>query len=63
MAAVSVPQRSQVICMLRRYFPGIADNAQARKCARIIAGWKQAMTLAECDAAVILAAVAGLGCM
>lgn len=25
---------------LRRYFPGIADNAQARNCARIIAGWK-----------------------
>ena len=25
---------------LRRRFPGIADNAQARECARIIAGWK-----------------------
>ena len=25
---------------LRRHFPGIVDNAQARKCARIIAGWK-----------------------
>jgi hypothetical protein len=25
---------------LRRYFPGIADTAQARECARIIAGWK-----------------------
>ena len=24
---------------LRRYFPGIADNANARRCARIIAGW------------------------
>ena len=25
---------------LRRRFPGITDNAQARECARIIAGWK-----------------------
>jgi hypothetical protein len=25
---------------LRRLFPGITDNAQARECARIIAGWK-----------------------
>jgi hypothetical protein len=25
---------------LRRRFPGILDNAQARECARIIAGWK-----------------------
>ena len=25
---------------LRRLFPGITDNAQARKCARTIAGWK-----------------------
>ena len=25
---------------LRRRFPGIVDNAQARECARIIAGWK-----------------------
>jgi hypothetical protein len=25
---------------LRRRFPGIADNAQARECARTIAGWK-----------------------
>ena len=24
---------------LRRRFPGIADNAQARECARTIAGW------------------------
>jgi hypothetical protein len=24
---------------LRRRFPGITDNAQARKCARSIAGW------------------------
>lgn len=25
---------------LRRHFPGIADNAQARTWARMIAGWK-----------------------
>ena len=25
---------------LRRLFPGITDNAQARKCASTIAGWK-----------------------
>ena len=25
---------------LRRLFPGITDNAQARECARTIAGWK-----------------------
>ena len=25
---------------LRRRFPGIRDNAQARECARTIAGWK-----------------------
>ena len=25
---------------LRRRFPGIADNAQARECARTSAGWK-----------------------
>jgi hypothetical protein len=25
---------------LRRLFPGITDNVQAQKCARIIAGWK-----------------------
>ena len=25
---------------LRRLFPGVTDNAQARDCARIIAGWK-----------------------
>ena len=25
---------------LRRLFPGITDNADARKCARAIAGWK-----------------------
>ena len=25
---------------LRRLFPGIIDNAQARECARTIAGWQ-----------------------
>jgi hypothetical protein len=25
---------------LRRRFPGVTDNAQARACARTIAGWK-----------------------
>jgi hypothetical protein len=25
---------------LRRLFPGVTDNTQARECARIIAGWK-----------------------
>jgi hypothetical protein len=25
---------------LRRLFPGITDNVQARECARVIAGWK-----------------------
>ena len=25
---------------LRRLFPGLTDNAQARECARTIAGWK-----------------------
>ena len=25
---------------LRRRLPGVLDNAQARECARIIAGWK-----------------------
>jgi hypothetical protein len=25
---------------LRRLFPGVTDTAQARKCARAIAGWK-----------------------
>jgi hypothetical protein len=25
---------------LRRLFPGVTDNAQARECARSIAGWK-----------------------
>jgi hypothetical protein len=24
---------------LRRWFPGITDNANARRCARVIAGW------------------------
>jgi hypothetical protein len=28
------------VAELRRLFPGITDNAQARECARTIAGWK-----------------------
>ena len=24
---------------LRRLFPGVTDNAEAQKCARVIAGW------------------------
>jgi hypothetical protein len=30
---------------LRRLFPGITDNAQARECARTIAGWKPLRTV------------------
>jgi hypothetical protein len=30
---------------LRRRFPGITDNAQARACARTIAGWTPRMPL------------------
>jgi hypothetical protein len=30
---------------LRRRFPGITDNAQARECARTIAGWKPRRTV------------------
>ena len=26
---------------LRRQFPGVTDNAQARECVRTIAGWKR----------------------
>jgi hypothetical protein len=29
---------------LRRLFPGIEDNAKARECARIIAGWQPIAT-------------------
>ena len=34
---------------LRRLFPGITDNAQARECARTIAGWKP-LPAGEADA-------------
>jgi len=27
------------VIALRQFFPGIADNANARRCARTIAGW------------------------
>ena len=32
---------------LRRYFPGITDNAKARECARTIAGWKPALAVSR----------------
>jgi hypothetical protein len=28
------------VAELRRLFPGVTDNAQARECVRMIAGWK-----------------------
>jgi hypothetical protein len=35
---------------LRRLFPGVTDNAQARECARAIAGWKLLRNQScECD--------------
>jgi hypothetical protein len=30
---------------LRRHFPGIADNANARRCARTIASWEPVQSL------------------
>ena len=33
---------------LRRRFPGIADHAEARACARTIAGWHQPAPAAPC---------------
>jgi hypothetical protein len=35
-------QRGELLAAveLRRRFPGIGDNVQARECARTIAGWK-----------------------
>ena len=32
---------------LRRHFPGITDTAQARECARVIAGWKPLLKLSK----------------
>jgi hypothetical protein len=32
---------------LRRYFPGIADNANARLCARTIASWAPVLPVAK----------------
>jgi hypothetical protein len=29
---------------LRQHFPGITDNAAARRCVRVIAGWKRDAT-------------------
>ena len=41
-SAPSIEQRGEFAAAieLRRRFPGITDNAQARECARTIAGWK-----------------------
>ena len=41
-AAIRYEQRGELSAAveLRRRFPGIVDNVQARECARIIAGWK-----------------------
>jgi hypothetical protein len=35
---------------LRRHFPAITDNAAARRCVRVIAGWKQGATPAPKNA-------------
>jgi hypothetical protein len=35
---------------LRRHFPGIVDNANARRCARVIAGWTPIPKLPETQA-------------
>jgi hypothetical protein len=37
---------------LRRLFPGVTDNRQARKCVRMIAGWR----LSEPDSATAIVA-------
>ena len=34
---------------LRRLFPGITDNAEARACVRTIAGWKPLPGAAACQ--------------
>ena len=49
---------------LRQRFPGITDNAQARECARTIAGWKPTTAATgEADAAAITAgALTGACC-
>ena len=38
---------------LRRRFPGITDNAQARECARTIAGWKPLAAEASTQGAAV----------
>jgi hypothetical protein len=35
-----VASRAGRQCELRRLFPGVTDNAEARECARTIAAWK-----------------------
>jgi hypothetical protein len=39
-AALDQSGELSAIVELRRRFPGITDNAQARACVRTIAGWK-----------------------
>ena len=38
--SISSGANSRAAIELRQRFPGITDNAQARECARTIAGWK-----------------------
>jgi hypothetical protein len=40
------------VAELRRHFPGIEDNAQARLCVRTIAGWQPQPDAAETKATV-----------
>ena len=42
MRSAAFEQRGELSAMveLRRLFPGVTDNAQARECVRTIAGWK-----------------------
>ena len=44
---------------LRRLFPGITDNVQARACARTIAGWKPLPTKKQLRQARVYGRVAG----
>jgi hypothetical protein len=39
---------------VRRRFPGITDNAKARECARIIAGWNPPAVVPPAGAKVVL---------
>jgi hypothetical protein len=37
---VRAARRATAVVELRRLFPGVTDNRQARECVRMIAGWK-----------------------